>query len=345
MAYFLTGPLALAPAEMAAQLGSIFYFIVFPMLLLVGVGFFIQRRVGLDAQTLSRINFTFCVPGIIFYSVVGSNLPLSEAAHGFLFTICMVGCMALIAKVLALSLGVPRDQHNAMMMSMMFYNAGNYGLPLQDLAFRAMHLSDQARATEVFVMVGQNIMTFTVGILLATGGRSNRSWRDVLRQIARFPPLYALSAALLIVLVRHLLGENAPAVAQAFKPFWDAAGYIKDSFIGLALLTLGAQLALVKPGETRYPVKLSVGMRLLGGPVLGLGLIYALGIDGFLAQGLWISSGLPSAVNSMLLCLEFDNHPGYLARSIFFGSILSPITLTLVIFLAQGNFLDRLVMR
>lgn len=332
----------LAPAELAAQLGSIFYFIVCPMLVLVAAGFLIQRRVGLDPQTLSRINFNFCVPGIMFYSVVGSNIRLADAAQGFIFTVLMVLGMAALAKLAGRLLRVPGDRHGPLMMGAMYYNAGNYGLPLQDLAFRGLGLSAEARTIEVFVMIGQNITTFTLGIFLASGGRAGRTWRELLREMARFPPLYALAAAGSVVLIRHLLGEDAPAVAKAVRPFWDALGYAKDSFIGLALLTLGAQLALVKPGEPEAHVGLSVVLRLVLGPVLGLGLVYAFGLEGFPAQVLWISSGLPSAVNIMLLCVEFKNHPGYMARVVFFATLLSPLTLTVVIFLAQSGLIARL---
>lgn len=336
---------SVSPGELAAQLGSIFYFVVCPMLLLVAIGYVIQRRAGLDPQTLSRINFNFCVPGIIYYSVVGSNIRLGEAAQGFLFTVTMVVSMCVLTKLVAKLARVPAGQHHAMMMSTMFYNAGNYGLPLQDLAFRAAGLSAEARAAQVFVMIGQNLTTFTLGILLASSGRANRTFKDFVRDVLRFPPLYALAAGLITVLIRHLLGDDAPAVAKALRPFWDALAYVKDSFIGLALLTLGAQLALVKREEQPYPVGLTVLMRLAGGPLLGLAMVHLFGLKGFLAQVMWISTGLPSAVNSMLLCMEFENHPGFLARSVFYATLASPLTLTVVIFIAQGNFIPAMVLK
>lgn len=43
--------------DMLGQLGSIFYFIVLPILLLVAGGFLLQRRMGMDMATLTRLNF------------------------------------------------------------------------------------------------------------------------------------------------------------------------------------------------------------------------------------------------------------------------------------------------
>jgi len=85
-----------------------------------------------------------------------------------------------------------------------------------------------------------------------------------------------------------------------------------------------------------------VGLRLLAGPVIGLGLIYAFGLTGFLAQMLLISTASPTAVNCMLLCMEFENHPDYAARAVFYSTLLSPLTVTLVIYLAQGGVFPHL---
>jgi hypothetical protein len=44
----------------------------------------------------------------------------------------------------------------------------------------------------------------------------------------------------------------------------------------------------------------------------------------------------------MMLCLEFDNHPDFAARAVFYSTLLSPVTVTGVIFLAQSGLLPGL---
>jgi len=68
-------------------------------------------------------------------------------------------------------------------------------------------------------------------------------------------------------------------------------------------------------------------------------MIYAFGLTGFLAQMLLIGSASPTAVNSMLLCLQFDRHGDFAARSVFYSTLISPVTVTTVIFLAQADIL------
>ncbi len=328
------------------QLWEIFYQIVLPILLLAGIGWVLQRKGGLDMHTLTRLNFYLVVPVLIFVKLVTS--PVSGADVGKVVGFCasMLAALATVTYLVAAARGVPRDQRRAMLMTTMFYNSGNYGLPLQELAYRPMSLdlAEKAGAWQVFVILTQNFSSFTLGILLAAGGKGTGQMKRSLKAIGRFPPVYALLAALVTVAILNAFGQPTPkevpeAAPAAVRPFWQALLYIKGAFFGIALVTLGAQLGALRGNHTRYPVTLSVVLRLLVGPALGLGLIYALGLRGHLAQVLLISTAMPTAVNCMLLCLQFDNHPDFAARSVFYSTLLSPITVTLTIFIAQGNFL------
>jgi len=335
--------LAASIRALPLQLGHIFYFIVLPVLLLAGVGFLIQRRLGLDMATMSRLNFYFILPGVIYSSIVTSQLTGKDAGKVVLFSLAMVVCLGVVTLAAAWLRGIPRDQRNVMLMTTTFYNSGNYGLPLQDLAFRATGLRAEAVMLQAFVMLTQLLINFTLGPILAAGGKKGRNWKQSLILIAKFPPIWAFAAGALTVQIRNLLGADAPHLARALLPFSTVVEYMRSAFIAVALCALGAQVALVTSAAERSPIKLSLLLRLLGGPALGLALIYMMGLHGFLAQVLLISTATPTAVNCMLLCVEFDNHPDFASRAVFYSTLLSPITVTLVIFLAQGNMLARLV--
>ena len=343
-----TAILAAGALPVAGRLGTIFYQIVLPILLLVGIGWLLQRRGGLDMRTMTRLNFYFVVPVLIFVKLVTS--PVSGADVGKVVGFCaaMMAALAGVTYLVAVVRRVPSDQRRAMLMTTMFYNSGNYGLPLQELASRSLGAAcaEQAGAWQVFVILSQNLANFTAGVLLAAGGRGAGQLKRSLGAIVRFPPIYTLIAGLATVGVLNALGCPTPqdtpeAAPAAIRPFWQALLYIKGAFFAVALVTLGAQLGSLRASETKYPVTLSVLLRLLVGPALGLGLIHALGLTGHLAQVMLISTAMPTAVNCMLLCLQFDNHPDFAARSVFYSTLLSPVTVTLTIFLAQGGLLAR----
>jgi len=333
-----------AAPDLLLQLGRIFYFIVLPMLLLAGIGYLIQRKVGLDMPTLTRLNFHFVVPGIIYASVVSAHLTPADAGQVVGFCVLLLALMGALTYAVALVRKVPRDVRNGMLMSAMFNNSGNYGLPLQDLAFRAEGLSATATGLQTFYMIVQNVGNFTLGVLLAAGGRKDRHWKRNLLHIVRFPPMYALAAALATLQIRAWLGEAAGPAAKALTPSWTVIEYVRNAFVAVALCTLGAQLAAMRRNAATCPVKTSVFLRLLVGPALGLALVVALGLEGLVGQVLLIGSSTPTAVNVLLLSMEFDNHPEFAARAVLYSTLLSPVTLTLTIFLAQGGLLSQLAL-
>jgi malate permease and related proteins len=314
------------------------WFIVLPVMLLVVLGFVIQKRLGLDMPTLVRLNFYVVVPGMIYFAVVDSALSAGDVAVVVGFTLLAMCVWAGLTYTVARLRGVPVDQRRAMLMTSLFYNSGNIGLPVQELAFRATPFGGTAAmGIQVYVLVVQNIASFTLGIVLAAGNLSGGRWRKNLAPIARFPPIYALIAALLTVYVRRSLGDRAGGVAQSLQPFWETVVLAKSGFIVVALITLGAQLAVVERGDGKGPVAISVLLRLIAGPLVGFTLLKLLGLTGPVAQVLLISTSMPTAVTCLLLCMEFDNHPSYVARTVFYSTLLSPITVTLTILLAQSG--------
>ena len=117
--------------------------------------------------------------------------------------------------------GIDPDQRRAMLMTSIFYNSGNYGLPLQDLAFREANLNVFAQSLQVFVMIVQNLTSFTIGIMLAAGRAGDGQLKQNLLHIARFPPVYAIVAAFITIAIRRALGEHALPLATALAPAWD----------------------------------------------------------------------------------------------------------------------------
>jgi predicted permease len=50
-----------------------------------------------------------------------------------------------------------------------------------------------------------------------------------------------------------------------------------------------------------------------------------------------ISSAAPTAVNSVLLAIQYDSEPDFASQTVFFSTILSSITVSFVIFLVTGK--------
>jgi predicted permease len=317
------------------QLGTVFYRVVLPMLLVAAAGFVVQKRLRLDMGTLTDLNFTCVLPAMIFFSIVSARLQAGNALLITAFGLAFVAATGLVTFAATLVRGVPPDQRSAATLAGMMHNSGNFGMPLQRLAFAESGMANAAVSAQTFVLISQSLMSFTVGVALAAGGKTRVPLKDVLRQVLRLPPVYALAAGFLVVRLRDSMPADALAsVAAVAAPFWDAIGFVKDAFVGLAMLLLGAQLATIETRRGDYPVAMIVILKLVAAPVVSYLLIRLFGIDGFLGRVLLIGTANPTAINTLLMCMKFDNHPGLLARAVLYTTVLAPLAVTPIITVA-----------
>lgn len=105
---------------------------------------------------------------------------------------------------------------------------------------------------------------------------------------------------------------------------------ITAAFAPFALFTLGAQLAESGKEINWNTLAYSNFLRLIGGPIIALGLIHIFGFEGVVAKALFIGSAFPSSRNSALLSFK-GPHASFAAQTVISSTILSSITLPLVI--------------
>ena len=123
------------------------------------------------------------------------------------------------------------------------------------------------------------------------------------------PIIYALIAGVLL----NVWNVEIP---QVFRIPLD---HITEGFIAVALITLGAQLSQI---EVRTLVNkiiiLSCITRLVVGPAVALLIIFVLGLDGVVAQSLFIASSFPTSRNSSSLALKYDVESNTAAQTVLF---------------------------
>ena len=92
-----------------------------PILLMVGLGALLQWKFKIDLGTLSKLNLYLLVPAFVFDKV--SNITIS---------VVQVVTLGLIVWGIGRLLKVSRKTLCAIALAVMFYNSGNYGLPLAE---------------------------------------------------------------------------------------------------------------------------------------------------------------------------------------------------------------------
>ncbi|WP_370514411.1 AEC family transporter [Alteribacillus sp. YIM 98480] len=119
---------------------------------------------------------------------------------------------------------------------------------------------------------------------------------------------------------------------------WSPLENAANAFLAFALLTLGAQVAYPALKNFTFIFYLSVLGRLVFSPILALSILLILGMDGTIAQALFIASSFPMSRNSALFALIYDNYPDYAGQGVLVSTLFSSITVTIVVYLAEVIF-------
>jgi predicted permease len=322
----------------------ILFDILGPILVLVLLGAWTRWRFKIDVGSLSKLNIYLFVPAFFFDHVVNSNLALGQALGVVLATVLQVAILGGLVWLIGRAAGASRGTIAAMAMCVMFYNSGNYGLALSDLAYPAGTSGEHnGPAAQAFVVFCQNFLNFSVGLAIA-GSAGGGSMRDNIRAFLRMPTLYTITVALLARWWR-VEGHDLPKIITS------SIEYLSKGLVPVALVTLGAQLA-VKPRWPRWkPVAFVLATRLVYAPLQMIGLLFGahLLIQGrsnvadlwpWPAENLVLTAGVPTAVNTLLVTLEMGGDAELTADCVFWTTVFSAVTITawLIVIRSGGIF-------
>ncbi|WP_138495759.1 AEC family transporter [Paenibacillus pinistramenti] len=296
--------------------------VVLPIFVLIGIGSIMQYIFRLDLYTLTKINFYFITPAAVFISMYESEMSPSLLGSVALFYSLYVLILYLAGSLVSRQRKFSRGMKAAFVNSLILDNSGNYGLPVNNLAFRG---DPMAGSVQALIMAFQSLLTFTYGVISIQGAKSNGLYREAIKGFLKMPVPYAL----VLGLIWHLL--DLPVPDFIYQPLL----YGDKSMVAVALLTLGAQIVKYPLRLERIDVYLSVGLRLLFAPAVGFLLILLLDLKGIPAQALLIASGMPVGVNTSILAEEYQNEPDFAAQTILVSTILNVITITGLISLSD----------
>ncbi|GGA41232.1 AEC family transporter [Paenibacillus physcomitrellae] len=295
--------------------------VVLPIFVLIGIGSIMQYIFKLDLYTLTKINFYFITPAAVFVSMYESEMSASLLGSVALFYALYVLILYVVGTIVGRQRKFTRGMQAAFTNSLLLDNSGNYGLPVNNLAFKG---DPMAGSVQALIMAFQSLLTFTYGVLSIQGAKSNGLYKEAIKGFLKMPVPYAL----VLGLIWHLLALPVPAFI--YQPLL----YGNKSLVAIALLTLGAQIVKYPLRLDRLEVYLSVALRLLLAPAVGFLLIMLLGMKGVPAQALLIASGMPVGVNTSILAEEYQNEPDFAAQTILISTIINVITITVLISLA-----------
>lgn len=311
----MTGYSVILPEPVVQQTSHLFFNVLLPIFAQIGAGYWLQKRFKLDTATLSKIQFYILVPAVTFTSLCNTHLDAN------LLTGIVLCNVVLFALLLILTVGCARfgkvapQQQRAFYNSVCLYNSGNYCIPLIQLLYGTPF----SYTIQIIIMLIQSVVTNTFGVFNTAA--QNRKPGVALRSVLHMPMTQAMLLAILVRLLE----------LPVWKPIMLSLDVLSHAMVPLALITLGAQLANTRIKLAAAAVYLSAALRLLAAPALAWLLVWLWGIQGVAAQVIIICSAAPSAVNTVLLAIEFGGDAEFASQSVLASTALSALTVPLVI--------------
>lgn len=291
--------------------------VIIPVVLIAGAGYLFARWSKLDVAPLTKLSFYVLVPVLIFQSMLTSSISGATVANVGLFVLIVHGALLVLGLVGARAAGWDEDTRAAAAMSLSFTNCGNYGLPILLFAF-----GDAGFALGVTYMVAHQVFQVLFGVSVASWKKGMRL-SDAARSILAVPWLYAMILALA---VRAFSIELPIAVSRPIDLMAQAA-------IPLQLLVLGMALAQVRVGKLlRFAAPVSAAKLVLP-PFLAWGACTLLGLDGLLRAVLIVEAATPTAVNALILSLQYERRPDLTAAIVLLTTIGGVAVTTLLLWL------------
>lgn len=296
---------------------SVFANNILPIILLAGAGFTLAKLLDIDSRSLGRVVFYVFSPILVFDILLKNKLDLKEAASVIFFTTVMVLSMGVLTYLLGTLFKLERPVLISILITTMFANTGNYGLPLVSFAF-----GDKALPYASIYFITTTTLFYTLGVLIASLGHMNI--KEAALGLFKIPTLYGVVLAILI----NAWSITIPA------PVYRAVDLAAGGTIPLMLILLGVELSKVELSGSIRAMQLSVALRLLVAPLIALMFAALFGFHGVVRQGTAIQASMPSMVSSTVLATEYKLDSKLITAIIFISTILSPLTLTpLLVFL------------
>ncbi len=300
--------------------------VLLPISVVVAVGFALRRALPLDLVTLNRLMIYGLSPTLIFVALVRADLSGPDAGRMLFFAVGVLVLMALTVWLCTLALRLRGKEVTALLLTSMFMNSGNYGLPASRFAF-----GEAGFTLGVFYFIMQSIMAQTLGVGVAAAGAAagaNRyAWRQVVRQLTHMPQIYAVASALVL----RALGFNPATATGVAHSLFEGVVLLSEAALPVMLLILGVQLGAGAPIVQPTLVAFATVIRLIISPILAFVLAHLIGLSG-IALGVGVMmAGMPTAVNTTILAIEFDTKPQLVVSTVVVSSFASLITLSVLL--------------
>lgn len=280
--------------------------IIVPVFAVTGLGYLFARKreQAPDMEFINSVNVHLFCPALIFSALLAN--PVNLASDWAL----VAGGVAIIVLpgILLLALKPKGMTRPAFLMTGMFRNTGNMGIPLMMLAYGKDVLGDI-----IVLFVLSNTLHFSLGIWLISRARGAWNW-------LRNPNVWAGVLGLLCAPWR----EQIPLFIQT------SVEMLGQVSIPLMLFSLGVRMASGRISQLGLALRINL-LYLLAGLISVALVVAVLPLSAIWIKMLVLSAALPPAVLNYLLSEQYRTDTDTVASVVLLGNLLAVIVMPVVI--------------
>lgn len=296
-----------------ASFTSILVDIISPIILVALLGFITGRIFRLDASSLSKLTLYVFSPALIFASAYRSKID-AEFVSIAVFAVLITFLMGIVTIILIKVMRYDRLTASAFALSVLFVNAGNYGLPLILFAF-----GEEALARAVIFFTVSVILIQTLAVFIAARGTANAL--VAVKNIFKMPLIYAVTVGLVLNLLHIAIPDF----------LLKSVDLMSDAAVPVMLIILGLELAHATLDRDQLHIGLAAFAKLGITPVVAFALGALMGLQGVTLAVCVIEASMPTAVMASVLAVEFKSRPEFVTGAVLVSTLGSIISLTILL--------------
>jgi len=297
---------------------TVFTQVMLPVLLIFFIGFIFQKFFSLDIKPLSTIAIYLLLPFLVFQTFYSANLN-NNFSMVVLTSIGIMVVLILLGILVGKIIGFNKKKMNAFLLSTVFPNSGNYGVPIIIFAF-----GNKSVEYAMTIMVIHNILMGVVGVYIASYGEAKgfSGVKKALLAIFKQPMNYVILPA---ILLNYLNFKIPNSIMESIK-------IIGNITIPLIMIILGMQLADTKIKRISWlDVSLASFFRLIISPIVAYLICILFSLGNMLTTVIVLMAAMPSAANTTMYAIQFDTEPDLVSTCTLVSTVVSVFTLTFLL--------------
>ncbi|GAB6172108.1 AEC family transporter [Paradesulfitobacterium aromaticivorans] len=289
-----------------------------PVFISILVGYVVGKTLNLDPKTLANSSLYIFTPALVFTSLSQADIKPADLAGIIVVMSLVFFSLWVVGLGLCRLLKIDIETKGAYLLSSLFPNSGNYGLPIVLFAYGQRGFERGVLCLMVSVLI---INSF--GVYIASRGDVD-STKTALKNILLMPSIYAFILALSL----YLMKVTPPDIILR------TVSLLGDATVPTELILLGLQLSRASTIIPSYKLIISaIGIKLLIAPVIAVILVFLIFGYPFDVTGkvLVVMAGTPSAVAANTMAVKFNSKPELVSSATFVTTVLSLITVKLIL--------------